>query len=65
MANLKGTRWVRKSDQTDIVIEADSDGSGRGNRSLLARNETTGHTFWVTPEGLSRKYSLTTVVLHD
>lgn len=54
--SLKGTHWIRKSDNTLIVIEADSDAAGLGNRSLLARNKHTGRNFWVTPEGLGRKY---------
>ena len=55
--SLKGTHWTRKSDNTLICIEADAEsGSGHGNRSLLARNKNTGRNFWVTPEGLGRKY---------
>ena len=54
MSDLRGTRWRRKSDGAVIRIEADSDHSGYSNRSLLAHNGS--RSFWVTPEGLSRKY---------
>lgn len=53
---LVGTRWVR-ADGTVIEITGDSEsGSGRSNRSLQARNMSNGRSFWVTPEGLHRKY---------
>ena len=55
---LEGTRWRRKTDDAEIIIDADSDSSGRSNRSLLARNLATERSFWLTPEGLGRKYEL-------
>jgi len=54
MNDLRGTRWRRKSDGAVICIEGDSDSSGCGNRSLLAHNGS--RSFWVTLEGLRRKY---------
>jgi hypothetical protein len=54
---LFGTHWVRKSDNTLIEIEGDSEGAtGGGNRQVLARNKSTGRAFWVTPRGLGRNY---------
>lgn len=56
--SLKGTTWLRKSDNVAVRIEADSEASGgRGNRSLRALNLLTRRAFWVTPEGLGRKYA--------
>lgn len=56
--SLIWTVWRRKTDDTRITIEGDSDGSRRSNRSLLARNTAAGRHFWVTPEGLTRKYEI-------
>ena len=57
MTNLAGTTWVRKSDDVVIRIEGDSSASsGMSWRNLLAVNTSTGRHFWVTPEGLYRKY---------
>lgn len=53
---LDGTSWVRLSDNARIVIESDPEVSGSPRRSLRAVNMQTGRAFWVTPEGLSRKY---------
>ena len=54
--SLVGTMWVRRSDGVRVSVEADSDHSGLGHRSILMKNLDTGKTFWATPEGLSRKY---------
>jgi len=55
--SYQGTRWLRKQDSAVIRIEGDADaGGGYSNRSLRAVNESTGRAFWVTPEGLRRKY---------
>mgnify|MGYP006976731762 CR=1 FL=1 len=55
--SYRGTRWLRKRDNAVIRIEGDADaGGGYSNRSLRAVNEGTGRAFWVTPEGLHRKY---------
>ena len=54
--DLTGTSWRRIKDGVRISISSDSEGPPRGNRSLLATRLDTGRTFWVTPEGLGRKY---------
>lgn len=54
--NLAGTRWRRTKDGVRISISSDSEGPARGSRSLLAHRLDTGRAFWVTPEGLRRKY---------
>lgn len=54
--NLVGTRW-RRNDGILIEIVADAEAaSGRTNRSVRARNLDLNREFWVTPEGLTRKY---------
>ncbi|QDF15411.1 hypothetical protein SEA_MOLLYMUR_50 [Gordonia phage Mollymur] len=51
------TRWRRNRDDVVITIVADSEaGFDRTNRSLLARNVETRRNFWITPEGLWKKY---------
>lgn len=53
----RDTLWRRRSDGAHIRIESDIDAwTGRGNRDLRAINTVTGRAFWVTPEGLARKY---------
>jgi hypothetical protein len=53
----EGTRWCRKSDDAEIRIEGDAEaGGGRGKRSMRAINLVSRRSFWVTPEGLHRKY---------
>ncbi|QAU06621.1 hypothetical protein SEA_WILLIAMBOONE_119 [Gordonia phage WilliamBoone] len=55
--NYKGSVWIRKSDLVSIRILADAEcGSRRSSRSLRAINLDTGRHFWVTPEGIQRKY---------
>lgn len=59
MKDYTGTTWSRHSDGTLIVIVSDHDRArGLSNRPLRAKRENGGH-FWVTPEGLSRKYHQT------
>lgn len=62
MKDYTGTTWERSSGTTQgtlIVIVADPQAtSGLSNRPLRAKRENGGH-FWVTPEGLSRKYHQT------
>lgn len=53
----RDSRWQRKSDKAVIRIEADPQAfTGGGCRHLRAVNEATNRSFWVTPEGLARKY---------
>lgn len=56
MSNLEGTHWVRNKDNALVVILGDPLPVG-SSRSLLAQNRMTGRKFWVTPEGLGRKYT--------
>ena len=56
MSGYVGTTWIRKRDDELVVIKGDSEPSGGSNRSLLAKNVRTQRSFWVTPEGLGRKY---------
>lgn len=51
-----GTRWTRKADGATITIVGDAEPAAGSTRSVRARNEATGRHFWVTPEGIHRKY---------
>ncbi|QIG58715.1 hypothetical protein SEA_DATBOI_50 [Gordonia phage DatBoi] len=57
MNSLLHTQWRRNRDDVIVEIVADTEASSqRGNRSVLARNLDTNRNFWITPEGLWKKY---------
>lgn len=54
--NYRGTEWERR-DGMRIRVEGDASPGGSMSRGLLAVNLGTGRSFWVTPQGIARRYN--------